>query len=289
MKVLVLGASGLIGHKLFQKLSERHDVYGTLRRAEDEYGLPQYFDRSRIFGGIDLLRPEVLDAVVAKIQPAVILNCVGITKRKISNHNRAEAIFINSYVPHYLARKYEFVRVIHFSTDCVFDGETGGYTESSDTNAKDIYGKSKALGELDSYANSLTIRSSFIGRELESRTELLEWALAQKSKKVKGYTNARYTGVTTNFLSSVVEEIIVSHSSLHGLIQLANPHVVSKYELLNVINDVYELGMDIVPDDAFHCYASLLGEKLSALLSIKVPSWREMLIELKTEDGIYGL
>lgn len=287
MRVLVLGANGLIGHKLFYKLGSSMEVYGTIKRPISSYRFPDSFNLSKIIDKIDLFIEPNLHKVVNEIKPDVILNCAGITKRKIGKENRIEAIYINSCLPHVLAQKNPSTRIIHFSTDCVFNGESGNYTENSPTNANDLYGKSKALGELVDYDNALTIRSSFIGRELAARTELLEWALQQAGKRFTGYKNALYTGVTTNYLTDVVANIITLHKNLCGLYQLGNPAVISKYNLLKIIDRIYNLGCTIDPDDEFECDATLLGTKLVEKIGIKVPSWEEMLLEVWLENSLY--
>jgi dTDP-4-dehydrorhamnose reductase len=227
---------------------------------------------------------QKLEAVFHSIRPDIILNCVGITKRKKKINDPLLAISINSLFPHKLAQwaKIHGIRVIHFSTDCVFDGKTGNYTEESLTTAEDVYGRTKALGEIR-YNHALTIRSSFIGRELFTNTELLEWFLSQSGKTIKGFTKAMYTGVSTIFMSKVIGDIIEYHPELYGLRQLSIEQPISKYDLLCLARDAFNVNVEIIPDDTFEIRPTLNGSKLREELNLSIPTWREMMFELANE------
>ncbi len=172
--------------------------------------------------------------------------------------------------------------MIHFSTDCVFDGSVGNYDETSDTTAQDVYGRTKALGELRCEA-ALTIRSSFVGRELVEFSELLEWFLAQRGKTIRGYTRTWYSGVSTIYLSHVVAEIMEKHSELSGLVQLAIPRPISKYDLLCLARDAFDIDVEIIPDESKLTKPTLNGERLQRLMNLQIPSWKEMMYELSQE------
>jgi dTDP-4-dehydrorhamnose reductase len=281
MRLLVLGVSGLIGHKLYEELSSVFNVYGTLHKSKKDYGNIRMFDTVKIIDNINILDFEILKGVLAAIKPDVIVNCVGVTKRKITSENFLDVVKINSVFPHQLAdwAKENKKRVIHFSTDCVFDGEVGNYSENSLTTAKDIYGRTKALGELN-YKHTLTIRSSFIGKELLDKTELLEWFLAQKGKKIKGYTKTLYSGVTTIFMSSVIKKVIQNYPTLSGLYQLAPDKPISKHDLLTIANMAFNAGVDITPEENHIHLPTLDGTALKQKIDLKVPSWKEMMFEL---------
>ena len=284
-RILILGASGLIGHKLFERLSDRFGaVYGTLHRTRDCFSETGLFETDRIIDSVVVHDFDKLRGVMHSVRPDVVLNCVGITKRRPEVQIPLEAITVNALLPHRLADwgQKNNARVIHFSTDCVFDGALGDYDEQSHTTATDEYGQTKALGEIR-YDHSLTIRSSFIGRELDVFSELLEWFLQQNGKTIKGFTNALYTGVSTIVMSQVVGDIIESHPDINGLHQLSSPEAISKFDLLCLARDAFKMDVEIVPESDFVCKASLNGELLRNKMNLKVPSWQEMLAELASE------
>lgn len=288
MRVIILGVSGLIGHKLFQELSPIFETFGVLHRTKDHYGKQPLFSEKNVIENINVIDFEILKGVFIAINPDVIINCIGITKRKEEIHNPIDVLKVNSLFPHVLAdwAKTNNKRVIHFSTDCVFNGETGNYNENSLTTAEDVYGRTKALGEIK-YKHSLTIRSSFIGQELFGKTELLEWFLSQRGKKIKGYTNTYYSGVSTIFMSQLVKSIISDFPNLSGLYNLAQVPPISKYELLCIARDAYKLEVDIVPEEKHvHC-PTLDGSKLKDTIQLKVPSWDIMMEELASIKGFY--
>jgi dTDP-4-dehydrorhamnose reductase len=288
MKILILGVSGLIGHKLLQELSVDHEVFGTLNKTKDQYNNLVLFAGSTIIEGIDVLKFEKLTGVLQAIDPDVVLNCVGITKRKISENNTLKVIETNAVFPHKLAKwaKKNNKRVIHFSSDCVFNGKEGDYTEESLTTAEDLYGRTKALGEIR-YKHTLTIRSSFIGQELFDRTELLDWVLAQDGKQIKGFKNALYSGVSTNFMARTVNDIITNHTKLNSIYQLAPDVPISKYDLICLIKKAYGLEIDVTPDTDYVHRPTLSAAKLKNQIGIKVPSWEEMIEELANNRNFY--
>lgn len=290
MRVIILGVSGLIGHKLLQELLSGFETFGILHHTKEHYGNLPLFSGKNVIENIDVSNFEILKDVLKAINPDVIINCVGITKRKKEINNPVDVLTINSLFPHALAdwAKVNNKRVIHFSTDCVFDGKTGNYTENSLTTAEDIYGRTKALGEII-YKHSLTIRSSFIGQELFGKTELLEWLLKQSGGKILGYTNTYYSGVSTIFMAKIVTSIISDFPTLSGLYNLAPETPVSKYELLCSARDAYKLEVDIIPDEKHvHC-PTLDGSRLRKVMKIKVPSWTLMLQRLADNKNFYTI
>jgi len=280
MKVLVLGAGGLIGHKLFQVIGEDLDTYAALHHSSAH----PLFSGANVFNNVDVLEFDKLTQLISDNQIDVILNCVGITKRNSDINNLEMAIATNALFPHRLANwaKTNNKRVIQFSTDCVFDGSIGNYSEDSATTGPDIYGKTKALGEID-YAHSLTIRSSFIGRELKAKTELLEWALSCKGQKIRGFDKAFYSGVSTIWMARTIKSIITDHKDLSGLWQLATETPISKLDLLNQVNKSFELEMEIETDSSFETMPTLNGAKLKKAMSLNIPDWNVMMDELATE------
>ena len=197
------------------------------------------------------------------------------------------AIPVNALFPHQLAQATASrgAKLIHFSTDCVFSGDRGNYTEDDQSDARDLYGRSKFLGEVAT-SNALTLRTSIIGRELANRESLLEWFLRQEGKTIQGYTRALYSGVTTNYMARVVEEIISRHAGLCGLYQVTAP-TISKFDLLCQLRDAYRLDVEITANPDFYCDRSMKGEKFARATGITAPSWPELVRELATDDTPY--
>lgn len=286
MRVVVLGASGLIGHRLVAKLAERgHEVTAVLRKPADAVAGLSHFNDSTVVGDIDVVNSNHVFGLLDGQRAQVVLNCAGITKRKDEINDLERAIRVNAMFPHQLAdwARTKGARVIHFSTDCVFDGTVGDYTEESTTTPLDTYGRTKALGEIR-YDHTLTIRSSFIGRELFDGSELLEWLLSQDGQKIKGFTEAYYSGVSTLVMARTVGTIIEEHPDLGGLVQLASPEAISKYDLLAAARDAYDLDIEIQPDSSFVTKPTLDGSTLSAALKLDVPGWPIMLKELAEQS-----
>jgi len=210
MRLVILGGTGMLGHTLWERLSLRFpDTYTTIRKGIRDYGNDHLFGSDRVIDHIDVMDFRMLEGALRVIRPDVILNCIGITKRREEPQNPIPSIILNAMLPHKLVKLAADVnaKLIHFSTDCVFDGKTGHYSDDAPTNAMDIYGRTKALGEVTG-SNVLTLRSSFIGKELREGTELFEWFLSQNGT-VKGFRNAIYTGLTTIELGRIVERLIV--------------------------------------------------------------------------------
>jgi dTDP-4-dehydrorhamnose reductase len=287
MRILICGTSGMIGHKLWQVLAgQRNDVFGTLHGRRDVFARYAVFD-DRVVEQFEAADFEGVTSVLNRLRPSVIINCIGITKRKAEANDVAKMFMVNARFPHHLARwaACNGARVIHFSTDCVFDGADGNYSERSVMTAPDLYGQTKYFGELD-YDHCLTIRTSMIGREITGHTELLEWFLAQSGKRVTGYKNARYSGITTLTMAGLLPRIIYEHPQLSGRHQIAGP-VITKYDLLSHLRDAFALDVQIVPDETFRCDRTLQSDKFRGATGISIPSWEEMLAEVARDREFY--
>jgi dTDP-4-dehydrorhamnose reductase len=220
-------------------------------------------------------------------RPDVIINCVGIVKQRQEARLAIPSITINSLLPHLLA---EWAgnwggRLIHFSTDCVFSGKKGNYCEDDPSDAEDLYGKSKYLGETTE-ANALTLRTSMIGRELDHFSSLLEWFLAQKGRRVKGFRRVIYTGVTTNHLADLVGKIINDYPLLFGLYQVTAP-AINKYELLSRLRDAFHLDVEIVADDSEVSDRSMNGWCFLKATAYREPSWDDLIAQLAQDKTPY--
>jgi dTDP-4-dehydrorhamnose reductase len=277
----------MIGHKLWQTFSRSSDeVFGTLHGTRQPYESDGLFDERVIerFEAEDAVGVvEVLD----RLKPAVIVNCIGITKRKPEATDVKRMFEVNALFPHHLARwaARHNARVIHFSTDCVFNGADGNYAERSVMTAPDLYGQSKYFGEID-YDHCLTIRTSMIGRELSSHTELLEWFLAQRGRTISGFKQALYSGVTTPTMATILQRLIKDHPGLSGKYQIAGP-VISKFDLLCQLRDAFDVDVQIVPEENFHCDRTLQAQRFTKATGISIPSWRGMIAELSGDRKFY--
>ena len=235
MRIVVIGGAGMLGHKMFQILRERFP--GTICTTREDVRQPPFDSVELLQGddvvrGVDVMDFDRLHGILKELRPDFIVNCVGIVKQRQESRMAMPTIAINSLLPHKLADLAEGWggRVIHPSTDCVFDGKRGGYTEVDDSSAEDLYGKSKFLGELHC-DNGLTLRTSIVGRELVEHRSLLDWFLLQQGKTVRGFRRVIYSGVTTNQLAEVVTLVIRDFPSLHGLYQAVSEPI-TKHDLL---------------------------------------------------------
>jgi dTDP-4-dehydrorhamnose reductase len=288
MRILLLGGTGMLGHKLHQVLSREHEVVSTTRGAlaGQPFESSDIFRSGRLIEGIDATDLDLVRGLIAGIAPDAMLNCVGVIKQRDAAHDPIPSISVNSLLPHRLAElcAERDVRFVHFSTDCVFSGDRRDYTEGDVSDAEDLYGRSKYLGEVATGA-VLTIRSSIIGPELAHFQSLLEWFLRQRDV-VHGFTRAIYTGVTTGEMARIVAQVLTEHRELAGLYQVASPKI-SKYDLLVMIRAAFGLNTEIVPDDGVVCDRSLRGDAFAAATGIEVRSWAEMVEELAKDVEPY--
>ena len=219
MRILVLGVTGMLGNAVFRSFAEHgeHEVWGATRRTSGAR-VPTEQDRSRLIPGVDALDPDALVEAMARARPDVVINCVGLVKQLSAADDPLVALPINAMLPHRLARLCAVAgaRLIHVSTDCVFTGRTGGYTETDSSDAEDLYGKSKFLGELNDYPHAITLRTSIIGHELGPPHGLVDWFLSQRGS-VKGYAKAIFSGLPTVELARVMREIVLPRPELSGL------------------------------------------------------------------------
>lgn len=281
MRILILGGNGMIGHKMYQVLSKSYeDTWVLFKKKADQVAFNEIFNKDKIVDNFDLTQFDKLAIILDKLSPDVIINAAGITIRRGINDNKYKSILVNTALPHFLDNwtKTNNKRLIHFSTDCVFSGKKGFYTEESVTDAEDTYGKTKALGEVIS-TNSLTLRSSMIGRELENKTELLEWFLDQNETKVKGFTNVIYSGITTIRMANYVHIIIRDYPEMHGIYNVSS-NSISKYDLVNIFNSLFMKGISIVPDNNYTSNKDLDSKKFYEETNLIKPNWKELAEEL---------
>jgi len=277
VKILVLGASGMLGNAVFRYFSERTDVetFGTLRSAKTL----AFFNPSahgQLLTAVDVENFDSLSWAFAYIKPDVVINCIGLVKQLAVANDPLYALPINAMLPHRLARLSDMVgaRLIHVSTDCVFSGTRGGYSENDFADADDLYGRSKYLGEVVDCPHVVTLRTSIIGYELSSNQGLVMWFLAQQGT-VKGYTKAIFSGVPTVELARVIAEFVLPNASLQGLYHVASAPI-NKYELLLLLASQYKKSIDIIPDEKLVIDRSLNSAKFQAATGYVSPQWSEL-------------
>lgn len=274
-KILILGANGLLGNRLYINLlkNDKFKVFGTCRKKK-------FILKKNNLIKFDTSYHESIKKILKKIKPNYVINCIGITNKKINFTKYSDVIKINSLFPHYLdelSLRYNY-KFIHISTDCVFAGDKNFYTEKDICDVSDMYGVSKFAGEIRN-SKSLTIRTSIIGHELNERNGLVEWFLSQK--EVFGYSNVIYSGVTTNELSRIIEKCILKYN-LKGLYQVSSTPI-SKFKLLNLINKIYSRNIIIKNKTSIQKKLILKSTKFTKKTNFKVNSWKKQIINMRNE------
>lgn len=281
MKVLILGASGMLGNAMFRVLSQNPalDVVATARSASVRRSFAPELAQ-KIVVGVDVESQDSLERVFAEVKPQVVINCIGLIKQLSDANDPLLALPINSMLPHRLARLCQLgnARLIHISTDCVFSGSKGNYKESDESDATDLYGKSKFLGEV-AYPHTITLRTSIIGHELASAHALVGWFLAQEGK-IKGYTKAIFSGLPTVELAHVINDFVLPKPELSGLYHVAVAPI-AKYDLLKLIAEVYGKDILIEPDDALAIDRSLDAERFKKATGYIPPSWPQLIARMR--------
>ena len=282
MKILVVGASGMIGSTVLRVMSENKDweVFGTIRSASVKHFFPAEI-AERLVNGVDVEYPDALMKVLDAIRPNVVINCAGLTKHKPEADDPLISLPINALMPHRLAGLCKMIgaRLVHVSTDCVFSGEKGGYTETDFSDARDAYGKSKAMGEVY-YPHTITLRTSTIGHELQSKYGLLDWFLSQEGS-CKGYKRAIFSGLPTVVFAQVIRDVVIPNVELSGLYHVAAKPI-NKFELLKMISSVYGKPIEIVADDIMVIDRSLDAACFSEATGYVAPEWEDMIKLMNT-------
>jgi dTDP-4-dehydrorhamnose reductase len=287
MKILIVGGSGMLGHKLVQVWQNRFDVWATVRNNFQYYERYKIYKGDRTFENINIQNIGSVKEIIKKIEPNVVVNAVGIIKQVPLAKNIIDTLSVNSIFPHQLgelAEEFQF-RLINISTDCVFSGEKGNYTESDLADAHDLYGKSKYLGEV-SAGNCLTLRTSIIGRELETAHSLVEWFLSNRGKSVKGFVKAVYTGFPTVVVADILSNLIENHPNLCGLYHVSSEPI-SKFNLLTLINEAYRAEIEIEPFEDFVIDRSLNSNKFREATGFEPTNWNEMIERMAADNAIY--
>ena len=278
-KVIILGANGMAGHVLTVGLKSdcAYEVISVARTKS-------VINPNVIMDVSDF---DSLATLINNINADVIINCIGLLN-KTAEDNSDKAILLNSYLPHFLESqtKNTNTKVIHISTDCVFSGEEGAYTEKSFKNGKGFYAQSKALGELEN-TKDLTFRTSIIGPELKiNGIGLFHW-FANQSGTINGYTNVYWTGITTIELLKAIKTAITEN--LSGLYHLVNDCKISKFNLVTIFNEIFHKNLTINPYFGYEVDKSLINTRSD--FAFKVNSYEVMIYEMKnwieSNKGLY--
>ena len=281
MKVLVLGASGMLGNATFRLFGESngYEVIGTVRHERSK----RFFAEAQqlaLISGVDVENIDSLMRVIGDTKPDVVINCIGLVKQLAEAEDPLAAIPINSLLPHRIARLCAVAdaRFVHMSTDCVFNGSKGMYSESDQSDAKDLYGRSKFLGEVD-YPNAITLRTSIIGHELEGVRSLVGWFLSQ-SGSVRGFKKAIFSGLPTVEIARLIRDYVLPNPHLHGLYHVsADP--INKYDLLRLIADAYEKKIEIESDESLAIDRSLDSLRFRSITGFEPKPWVELVRSMR--------
>ena len=278
--ILVLGATGMLGHAMFRGLAATAGsrVVGSTRSTAQHHRFPEPL-RAQLVANVDIDNPDSLTKLMADVQPQTVINCIGLVKQLSEADDPLAAIPINALLPHRLARlcRLADARLVHISTDCVFDGTKGNYVESDRPDATDLYGRSKLLGEVD-YPNAVTLRTSIIGPELAGAHGLVGWFLSQRGS-VKGFRRAVFSGLPTVELMRVIRDFVLPDPSLRGLYHVsAEP--ISKHDLLKIVAGVYGHQIEIRPDDALVIDRSLDSSRFRSQTGYQPPGWPDLVRQM---------
>lgn len=280
MKILIVGASGMLGNALFRLFSSYADmqVFGTLRNEGSKKLFEGRFHLNLI-SGVDVERADQLMRTIDEVRPNVVINCIGLVKQLSEASDPLLAIPINSLLPHRMARICSMTgaRFIHLSTDCVFSGSKGLYTESDQPDARDLYGLSKYLGEV-SESNAITLRTSIIGHELQGAKSLIDWFLSQKSN-IRGFRRAIFSGFPTVEIGKIIKDYVLANPSLNGLYHLSSDPI-NKYDLLKMVAKEYKKNIDIIPDDDFKIDRSLDSSRFRLDTGFQPKPWTQLVSEM---------
>ena len=285
MRILILGGSGMLGHRLWVELSKVHQAWITVRTSARVIPDLPGVDRSHIREDVEATNFDEVIRAMASIQPDVVINCIGLIKQLPLSKDPLTSLEINALFPHRISliSRASKIRMIHFSTDCVFSGKKKSpYTESDQSDAEDLYGRSKFLGEVSYGSHTLTLRTSIIGRELHKGYGLVEWFLGQQ-QVVRGYQEALFSGFTTGAIAKILLDHVLPHPELSGVYHLSS-YPISKHDLLRLINDVYGRQIEIIPDTTIVCNRVLDSTRFRKATGFIPSTWPEMIRAMKNDS-----
>ena len=288
MKILIFGTTGMLGHTLFNYLGQNNSDLNTFGLVRDESDFRLFTKRQakKLISTKFDIRHEDIRNIIEKVEPNLVLNCIGLIKQANKSKSFIDSISINSLLPHIFSKVCDDkkIRLLHFSTDCVFSGTKGNYSEKDTPDCNDVYGLTKLLGEVNN-PNHLTLRTSIIGHELKKNLGLLEWFLNEKNE-IKGFSNAIFSGLTTLEIAKFVKNFIIPEPNISGIYHLSSKPI-SKYNLLKMINDLYNVNHKITKFDEIMIDRSLNSNQLRKVTGYSPPEWDQMISEMKEWNKNY--
>ena len=288
MRLLVLGGTGMLGHKLWQETSGELDAWATIRGPELAGPAAEVLDSARVVTRVSAEDPDSVARAIDASGADAVVNCIGIVKQSSAALDPIPSVTVNSLFPHQVAAlcRERGARFLHVSTDCVFSGSRGGYTEGDTPDAGDLYGRSKLLGEATG-PGSLTLRTSIIGRELESSFGLVEWFLGEAGGSVRGFSKAIFSGFTTKALATILIEVLSKHPELEGLWRLSAAPI-DKDTLLRMLREAYGVDVEIDADDSVVVDRSLDSSRFRRATGWEPWGWEQMITEMAADPTPYG-
>jgi len=288
MKILILGADGMLGHKLVQVLGEGLETWAAIRSSSISFPWPSFANSDRMILDLDVRDISKLETVLKDLVPDVVINSVGIVKQKESSGVVPEMLEINSLLPHRVARLAADLnfRLITISTDCVFSGTKGNYSENDIPDSLDLYGQSKHWGEIEDQANCLTIRTSIIGREIKTGHGLAEWFISRRGSRVEGFSRAVFSGFPTIVFADIIVDIIENHTALSGVFHVSSDPI-TKFDLLTKINASLDLGIKLIESESLVIDRSLDSSKFRNITGFEPQSWDIMIARFALDSQNY--
>ena len=286
MKILVLGGNGMLGHRAARLLSDRHEVVSTLRCPDSVAAA--FAPRARFVTGVSAEAPASIVDVMSRERPDAVVNCIGIVKQRDESHESLPSIRVNALLPHELASLCSVAgaRFVHVSTDCVFTGTRGLYTEDDAPDATDLYGRTKQLGEVADVSGAVTVRTSLVGWEIGRQSGVLEWFAARRGSSCPGYTRAVFSGLASSDLVDVIEQLCTTWSDVDGLWHVSTEPI-SKYDLLTALRGELDWDVDIQPADEPVIDRSLDSTRFRARTGWTPRPWSEAATQLASERAAY--
>ena len=277
MRVLIVGGTGMLGHMLLKQWSGRFELAATIRESNADSPLRRLKLATAIYEHVAAEDMRAVETVLDAFSPQVVVNCIGIVKQIKAAYDPITSTQLNALFPHLLARAchQRGSRLLHISTDCVFSGLRGPYSEADVADADDLYGRTKRLGEVVG-EGACTLRTSIIGPELRRGTGLLEWFLSQQSAAVDGFCNAFYSGFPTVVMADILRMVICEHAGLSGLWHVSSAPI-SKFDLLCLVRDTYRKDIQINPDTEFHCDRRLDSTRFREATGFTPAPWADMI------------
>jgi dTDP-4-dehydrorhamnose reductase len=292
MKILVLGATGMLGYQIFKFFSSEvsYDVYGTVRlkkNAQSFETFNAFKDGGKIIFDFDVSNFESIISLVDRLKPDLIINSIAYTNKDNKPNDFFMMTLINSFFPKKLSELCLNlkIRMIHFSTDAIFNGNKAPYSEDDIPDFLDFYGLTKYLGEVDKNHFVVTIRTSMIGHETEKKNSknIVNWFLSQ-NEEVKGFSKYIFSGLTTLEISKIIKNYIIPNKQLYGIYHVSSKPI-SKFDLLRLISSLYNKTIKIVPDSSVIINRSLDSSRFYLATGYKAPEW-DVLINQMREDSL---